>query len=241
MYQVTTPTVSHSHTDKQLVFHSSLPVDFVKVFLPHTPNAPHTKTRLCQGNMASFEKDEEPMLLETRGLRSDEHVDSNFRRLVTRTRSASMSIPMVSMESSDREATFVGHTGPLRTVRKIPFPQMSGPLYPTQGTGNSLQRSRVVAGNNVGESRIERFRNTGESHWNNNNDRKNEHLLRSGQLGMCNDPYCTTCPANFKAAQQGNSRTSYRRDPVFHNVLYGDAKVSLEKFTHFSLLMFLEL
>ncbi|KAL4375114.1 hypothetical protein AHAS_Ahas05G0249400 [Arachis hypogaea] len=164
--------------------------------------------------MASFEKDEEPMLLETRGLRSDEHVDSNFRRLVTRTRSASMSIPMVSMESSDREATFVGHTGPLRTVRKIPFPQMSGPLYPTQGTGNSLQRSRVVAGNNVGESRIERFRNTGESHWNNNNDRKNEHLLRSGQLGMCNDPYCTTCPANFKAAQQGNSRTSYRRDPV---------------------------
>ncbi|KAL1318213.1 hypothetical protein HN51_070492 [Arachis hypogaea] len=174
--------------------------------------------------MASFEKDEEPMLLETRGPRSDEHVDSNFRRLVTRTRSASMSIPMVSMESSDREATFVGHTGPLRTVRKTPFPQMSGPLYPTQGTGNPLQRSRVVAGNNVGESRTERFRNTGESHWNNNNDRKNEHLLRSGQLGMCNDPYCTTCPANFKAAQQGNSRTLYRRDPVFHNVLYGDAK-----------------
>ncbi|MED6157516.1 putative cyclic nucleotide-gated ion channel 20, chloroplastic [Stylosanthes scabra] len=174
--------------------------------------------------MASFEKDEEPTLLGTHVPRSDEPVDSNFRRFVTRTRSASMSIPMASMESSDREATFVGHTGPLLSVRKTPFPHMSGPLYPTQGTGYPSQCSSVATGNKVGESRTEKFHNTVESHWNNNNDRKNEHLLRSGQLGMCNDPYCTTCPTYFKAAQQGNSRTSYRIDPMFHNVLYGDAK-----------------
>ncbi|KAJ0702466.1 putative cyclic nucleotide-binding domain, Ion transport domain, rmlC-like jelly roll [Helianthus annuus] len=26
---------------------------------------------------------------------------------------------------------------------------------------------------------------------------KNEHLLKSGRLGMCNDPYCTTCPSSY--------------------------------------------
>ncbi|KAL8245913.1 hypothetical protein R6Q59_007129 [Mikania micrantha] len=29
------------------------------------------------------------------------------------------------------------------------------------------------------------------------NETKNEYLLRSGQLGMCNDPYCTTCPTSY--------------------------------------------
>lgn len=39
---------------------------------------------------------------------------------------------------------------------------------------------------------------------------KHAHLLRSGQLGMCNDPYCTTCPSyyNRKAAQIPSSRVS---------------------------------
>ena len=166
--------------------------------------------------MANSEKDEMPMLLETSAQRSDELMDSNFWRPVSRTRSASISIPMVSMEPYDREASLVGHTGPLRSVRKTPSPQMSGSLYPTHGTGNLLQHGIDVAGNKVVESRTENFstfRGTGENHWNNNNDRKNEHLLRSGQLGMCNDPYCTTCPTYFKAAQQGNSRTSNRVDP----------------------------
>ncbi|KAL8202024.1 hypothetical protein R6Q57_011171 [Mikania cordata] len=29
------------------------------------------------------------------------------------------------------------------------------------------------------------------------NETKNEYLLRSGQLGMCSDPYCTTCPSSY--------------------------------------------
>jgi cyclic nucleotide gated channel len=39
---------------------------------------------------------------------------------------------------------------------------------------------------------------------------KHANLLRSGQLGMCNDPYCTTCPSyyNRKAAQIPTSRVS---------------------------------
>ncbi|CAJ2667211.1 unnamed protein product [Trifolium pratense] len=39
---------------------------------------------------------------------------------------------------------------------------------------------------------------------------------KSGALGMCDDPYCTTCPTYFKAS------TEY--DPKFQSALYGDAK-----------------
>ncbi|XP_061355807.1 probable cyclic nucleotide-gated ion channel 20, chloroplastic isoform X2 [Gastrolobium bilobum] len=175
--------------------------------------------------MAQFEKDEVPMLSGTHVQRSDELGGSNFRRLVTRTQSASISIPMVSMESNERETSLVGHTGPLRSVRKTPFMQMSGPLYATPGTGNPLQQSILVTGNKVVESKEENFfEGTDGNHWNNNYDRKNEHLLRSGQLGMCNDPYCTTCPTYFKASQLRNSKASTIFDPKFHNALYGDAK-----------------
>ncbi|KAK7314724.1 hypothetical protein VNO77_33251 [Canavalia gladiata] len=177
--------------------------------------------------MAHFEKDEVPMLSEARAQRSDEAEDSNFRRLVSRTRSASISIPMASLESYEKETSLVGHTGPLRNVRKTPFTQMSGPLYATHGTGNLSRQSIVATGNKVVESKAENFSTfdgTEESQWDNNYDRKNEHLLRSGQLGMCNDPYCTTCPTYFKASQPRSRKASTIFDPKFHNALYGDAK-----------------
>ena len=176
----------------------------------------HKRLQSYQGNMANFEIEEEPMLSERYARRSDRLEDSNFRRLISRTRSAPMSIPMVSMEPYDREIRPGGNTSPLRSVRETPLPQMSGPPSATHGTGNPVQQSIVVTGNIVAGNRTENFstlRGTGESHWSNNYDRENEHLLRSGQLGMCNDPYCTTCPTYFKAAQQGNSRTSNRVDP----------------------------
>lgn len=166
--------------------------------------------------MAHFEKDEVPMLSETRVQLSDEPVDSNFQRLISRTRSASISIPMATLDSYVRETSLVGHTGPLRSVKKTPFVQMSGPLYATPGNGNLLQQSKIVPGNKVVESKADKFSDfdgTDESHWNNNYDRKNEHLLRSGQLGMCNDPYCTTCPTYFKASQQRNPKASNIFDP----------------------------
>nr|KYP39023.1 hypothetical protein KK1_039696 [Cajanus cajan] len=178
--------------------------------------------------MAHFEKDEEPMLSETRAQLSDEVVGSNFRRLVSRTRSASISIPMATLESYEKETSLVGHTGPLRNVRKTPFVQMSGPLYAAHGTGNLPRQSIVAAGNKAVESKTENFSNfdgTNENRWDNDYDRKNEHLMRSGQLGMCNDPYCTTCPTYFKASSQTNTRkTSTLFDHKFHNNLYGDAK-----------------
>lgn len=164
--------------------------------------------------MADLEKDEVPMLLET-DQASLESGESKLRRLVSRTRSASMSIPMSSMESYDRESTFVGHTGPLRSERKTPFVQMSGPLYATNRHGNIPRPNVNATGNKAVESMAEKF----ALHGRVGNDRqtnyahKNEHLLRSGQLGMCNDPYCTTCPTYFKTSQQRNPKASGLFDP----------------------------
>ncbi|XP_061355811.1 probable cyclic nucleotide-gated ion channel 20, chloroplastic [Gastrolobium bilobum] len=63
--------------------------------------------------MAHFGKDEVPTLSE---IRSDELVDSNPRRLVSRTPRASISIPMVSVEPNERENSLAGPTGPLHRV-----------------------------------------------------------------------------------------------------------------------------
>jgi cyclic nucleotide gated channel, plant len=156
--------------------------------------------------MNHFDKDEIPILSETRGQRSDEPQDSTFRRNISRTRSASISIPMASLDPYERQPNLVGHTGPLRTTRKTPVSQMSGPLYATPATGNPFQNNIIVAGNKVRENKTEKFSTFDGTD-------KNEHLLRSGQLGMCNDPYCTTCPTYFKVAQQRKPRAPTIFDP----------------------------
>jgi len=97
--------------------------------------------------------------------------------------SASVSIPM---ESYEIETSLVGD---------------SGSLYATPETDNLMQHSIVVTGNKTEES-------TDESY-----DSINEHLLRSGKLGICNDPYCTTCPSYFKSSQLRNPKALNIPDP----------------------------
>ncbi|KAJ1410152.1 RmlC-like jelly roll fold [Sesbania bispinosa] len=167
--------------------------------------------------MANFENDEMPMLSKTDAQPYDEPFDSKFQRLVTRTQSAStISVPMSSLESYERETSLAGHTGPLLSKRKTPLIQMSGPLNGTLGTGNPLQQRIIGTENKAEERKTENFAafcSTGSNYWNNDHDRKNEHLLRSGQLGMCNDPYCTTCPIYFNVPQQRNPKPSTIFDP----------------------------
>lgn len=142
--------------------------------------------------MNHFDYDEVPIMFEACSQRSDEPEDSSFRKNISRTPSASISISMASLDPSD--------TGPLRTVRKTPTNQMSGPLY---ATGNSFQTSLVMARNKVGENKT----------YDSDYGRRNEHLLMSGQLGMCNDPYCTTCPTYIKVSHQRKPRASILFDP----------------------------
>ncbi|XP_012488365.1 probable cyclic nucleotide-gated ion channel 20, chloroplastic isoform X3 [Gossypium raimondii] len=178
--------------------------------------------------MASYDKDEVPMLSDTYPQSSENNRDSQSQTFISRTRSASISIPLNSMESY-QNTHLVGHTGPLRNERKTPFIQMSGPLYISRKPENSFQLNQsTAAGQKMMEPKAEKFpsfNGKDENDWPDNNySGKNEHLLRSGQLGMCSDPYCTTCPTyyNFKPEQQKNSRVSGIFDTKY--AFYGDAK-----------------
>ncbi|OMP05157.1 cyclic nucleotide-gated channel [Corchorus olitorius] len=153
--------------------------------------------------MAFCDKDEIPMLLDTHQM-SENNQDSRYETFSSRTRSASLSIPMNSLVSYQSN-NLVGHTGPLRNERKIPVTQMSGPLYISRKPENFSYPNQSIVDRKMVESKPEKFpsfNGVDEKDWSENNYAgKNEHLLRSGQLGMCNDPYCTTCPTyyNYKA------------------------------------------
>lgn len=174
--------------------------------------------------MADDERDEVPMLSDTHPQSSNEHLALQIERFMSRTRSASISIPMNSMDSYERdEVNLVGHTGPLRTHTKTPFLAMSGPLYANQGRpDNVLRLPQGVTDQEAAEiqTTAEKFpytNTTNESEWNDEYAAKNGHLLRSGQLGMCNDPYCTTCPTVYKATRPKHLRPSGIFD---HKVLF---------------------
>ncbi|KAA8542914.1 hypothetical protein F0562_024051 [Nyssa sinensis] len=134
-------------------------------------------------------------------------------------------VPMLSDSYSQVDER---HTGPLKNERRTPLIQMSGPLYISCKNENFFRPTQGATGRNTTDVRVEKypsFNGMGQSDWPDSYAGKNEHLLKSGQLGICNDPYCTTCPTyyNFKD-QQKNSKSSVIFDPKFHNVLYGDAK-----------------
>ncbi|KAL3724907.1 hypothetical protein ACJRO7_029991 [Eucalyptus globulus] len=181
--------------------------------------------------MADNKRDEVPMPLEMQHQLSDDSNSSRRQAFVSRTRSAPMSISMSSMESHENISNLVGYTGPIRSEKRMPFPQMGSPLYISHGLGKTVRRNHGVPGSKVVESQYmqekipsfcikDRIDST-DDHY----AAKNEHLLRSGQLGMCNDPYCTTCPSYYnKKAQHTSFKSSSIFDPKFHNALYGDGK-----------------
>ncbi|XP_019052076.1 PREDICTED: probable cyclic nucleotide-gated ion channel 20, chloroplastic [Nelumbo nucifera] len=171
--------------------------------------------------MASDEKDEVPMLSNTDSQSLDESLDVEFPRFSSRNRSASMSITMNSVHLNEGENNFVGYTGPLRNERRTPFVQMSGPLYISRKPENFNRPMHGSIDDKISILTAEHypsFNGRDKKEWMDESyARKNEHLLRSGPLGVCNDPYCTTCPTyNFSGFQQKNSK--------FHNAFYDDAK-----------------
>ncbi|KAJ0104511.1 hypothetical protein Patl1_19486 [Pistacia atlantica] len=169
---------------------------------------------------------------------SNENVDSRLNVFASRTRSASLSIPMDSTESYEPQPNLVGHTGPLRNERRTPFIQMSGPLYVSRNRENNFRLNQGVTSIQMPERKIETypsFSGMEQNDWSEDSyARKNEHLLRSGQLGMCNDPYCTTCPTfyNYQAGQAKHQKTSGLFDARY-NALYGDAKGCARRFFSF--------
>ncbi|KAG6420912.1 hypothetical protein SASPL_117456 [Salvia splendens] len=171
--------------------------------------------------MSSYERDEIPML-PTAYLQSDAGDDSGSRGLSTR-RSASMSVPSNSMDSSEYEPSLVGFTGPLRNPRRAPNTQMSGPLYANRNQEFVFQPPKGTLRLKATEPKLDGAANNGWSAENYGG--RNEHLLKSGQLGMCNDPYCTTCPMYYNV--KGRTKPSRKTeifDAKFHNMIHGDGK-----------------
>eukprot|EP00258_Populus_trichocarpa_P026231 XP_024442250.1 putative cyclic nucleotide-gated ion channel 19 isoform X3 [Populus trichocarpa] len=163
--------------------------------------------------MANHDKDDIPMLSYTHPKSVDENVDSRFRPFLSRTQSASTSIPLDSMESYGSETNLVGFTGPLRSARKAPLVQMSGPLYINRNTENLFLANHGVTARKKVEPKPEKYPSLNgmdKNDWDDKYTATNAHLMRSGQLGMCNDPYCTTCPSYYhsRASQQRHAKTS---------------------------------
>ncbi|XP_024442249.2 probable cyclic nucleotide-gated ion channel 20, chloroplastic isoform X2 [Populus trichocarpa] len=187
--------------------------------------------------MANHDKDDIPMLSDTHPKSVDENVDSRFRPFLSRTQSASTSIPLDSMESYGSETNLVGFTGPLRSARKAPLVQMSGPLYINRNTENLFLANHGVTARKKVEPKPEKYPSLNgmdKNDWDDKYTATNAHLMRSGQLGMCNDPYCTTCPSYYhsRASQQRHAKTSSIFDSKFHSVLYGDAKGWARRFNN---------
>ncbi|XP_077236250.1 putative cyclic nucleotide-gated ion channel 20, chloroplastic [Tasmannia lanceolata] len=177
--------------------------------------------------MAGSYNDEVPMLADAHSQLSEGGMGVEVRRFPTR--SVSMSISMNARGAYESETSLVSHTGPLLSERKTPYIPMSGPLFSNRKSENLFQPMHGLLGNKKGSVMAEEFSSvngTGQDMPYDNLVGKNEHLLKSGPLGRCNDPYCTTCPTyyNFKPGQQKKSKSSAAFENKFHNALYGDGR-----------------
>lgn len=126
------------------------------------------------------------------------------RAFTSTNRSVSLSNPTFSIDGFDNSSVNLGYTGPLRTQRRRPpLVQMSGPLYSTR-----RPESLFPPPNQPPDSS-----STVDVPPEDDFVLKNANLLKSGLLGMCNDPYCTTCPSyyNHQSAQFHTSRVSASR------------------------------
>ncbi|XP_024967809.1 probable cyclic nucleotide-gated ion channel 20, chloroplastic isoform X1 [Cynara cardunculus var. scolymus] len=164
--------------------------------------------------MDAVEKDEVPMLTDT-DWPSDRHEHNPQRRLSHRNRSVSISILPSSNELNSSPTTPVCFTGPLCGGRKTP--RQGNPSQSIHGAIGTERREHVEQENI-------------RMHNHQLGDHKNEHLLRSGQLGMCNDPYCTTCPSSYNYKEKPkNSRGRFVIGREHHVKWWARTKLSLLK------------
>ncbi|CAN4085411.1 unnamed protein product [Withania somnifera] len=164
--------------------------------------------------MGTSEKDE-ALMLSPSYPQSDENDAFQNRRFTYRTRSASLSMPMRSMDSFENDNSFAGYTGPLSSERRTPLVHMSGPLYVGREPENSFRSTPTAVVHKPTLPTTEKYpsiHHAERNGWRNNDyTGKNEHLLKSGQLGMCSDSNLVPFESTTKKSE-------------FHNVLYGDAK-----------------
>lgn len=189
--------------------------------------------------MARDKIDEVPMLLESQSQRSQ---DSSLPEVELQSfpmgRSMSISLPMrEGLRSHENERRDVPFSGPLRNdERRRALIPMSGPLQSNRlvniarvSVSGPLRTDREVEERLV-NSHVSVSGGGGDPGVNNNNGGKHEHLLKSGPLGRCNDPFCTTCPSYYDFREIHTRNRQLR--PVFEypvqGTFFGDVNQSIK-------------
>ncbi|XP_031497576.1 probable cyclic nucleotide-gated ion channel 20, chloroplastic isoform X3 [Nymphaea colorata] len=195
--------------------------------------------------MAASEKEDIPMLRDARFQSSDKSSGVELRRS-----NYSRSTSMLALQSAtnmsfyEDERNLVSHTAPLRNEKRAPLVPNSGPLFsngrseiflPFSGPlyTNSRPENSVIHMNRLLSGVLPAIRSeeypevNGVSNKDDTEDGfagRNEHLMKSGLLGRCNDPFCTTCPIYFdNPPKRKYSTASSVFDAKLHSA-YGDAK-----------------
>ncbi|KAH9290367.1 hypothetical protein KI387_034484, partial [Taxus chinensis] len=151
-------------------------------------------------SMARDTIDEVPMLSNSQLQRSSE---VEVEVLSFPTRSASMSLhAMGGIRRQEQENKVIPFSGPIRNEgKRNTFIPMSGPLpmvRASEGTSMSALLRTVGKAEGTGTNSRGAASLSGGGHgMNDNRGKKHEHLLKSGPLGRCNDPFCTTCPSYY--------------------------------------------
>ncbi|KAL0689324.1 hypothetical protein Bca4012_089002 [Brassica carinata] len=149
---------------------------------------------------------------------------SQTRVFTSRTRSVPLSNP--TDETGNSNAVTLGYAGSLPSQRP-PLVPMTGPL------SSSTRRPEPLFPRPAPPPTRRSSGYFGDLEEVNSSDNdellKHAHRLRSGKLGMCNDPYYTTCPSNYnpKASRLPNPTVSAS---TFHNALYDDARSWARRF-----------
>ncbi|XP_058108456.1 probable cyclic nucleotide-gated ion channel 20, chloroplastic isoform X2 [Magnolia sinica] len=173
--------------------------------------------------MAGDSDDKVPMLLDSHSQLSDDSMEVQLTRFNARRTTRSVScVPMSATNSM----------GPYGSEKQALFIPMSGPLYSNTKPENFSQPMNGTLGGRTAAVK-EYVIETGQMDYPDDSyGGKNEHLLKSGQLGRCNDPFCTTCPTyyDFEAERKKYKKASTSKIKL-HNALYGDAKGWAQKST----------
>ncbi|RID79742.1 hypothetical protein BRARA_A02456 [Brassica rapa] len=169
----------------------------------------------------------------------DTSSSSRTRPFTFRSRNVSLPNTSSTSEGLDSSTVVLRYTDPHRTQRPPPSVQMNGPLFSTSSPEPLILLPPPSTGGSsdpvgVSSSQPERYPSFAALEHDNSDDNSvlNPHLLRSEKFGVCNDPYCTTCPSyyNRKADQVPTSRVPAIFYSMFHSALYEDAKARARRF-----------
>ncbi|WZY72582.1 hypothetical protein YC2023_004822 [Brassica napus] len=169
----------------------------------------------------------------------DTSSSSRTRPFTFRSRNVSLPNTSSTSEGLDSSTVVLRYTDPHRTQRPPPSVQMNGPLFSTSSPEPLILFPPPSTGGSsdpvgVSSSQPERYPSFAALEHDNSDDNSvlNPHLLRSEKFGVCNDPYCTTCPSyyNRKADQVPTSRVPAIFYSMFHSALYEDAKARARRF-----------